>query len=288
MSATTRGGVFINNARSTTSATDGRAAGYVSGRNHMRLLISAALLVALFGIGGTGIDLVAAPPQSSSVPVKFFFADGGTHKIASDLLGLYENGKGVSAVIDPNRNGELIIYSVKSGKIAQRRFMLTFDDCIGTCVGVPPMLMPTGAQLIAGVRRPVDGVRLTGGLLAMPVNVPGYRAGFKAYLGSINSVEWTLCMTPSDSGNVCQNSTSTGSTPAHILRTSSAAWRIWADPGPRPVLAPGETDTRGGGELFTQTSSSLGTTYTNQGEYAMPFSMTVQCVVPANCPAPAP
>ena len=252
----------------------------------MRLPISAAVLVALFGIGGTGIDLAAAPTQSSSVPVKFSFAAGG--RIASDGLGLYENGKGVSAVIDPNRNGELIIYSVKSGKVAQRRFTLTFDDCIGTCFGVPPMLMPTGAQLIAGVRRPGDGVRLTGGLLAMPVNVPGYRAGFKVYLGSINSVEWTLCMTPSDSGGVCQNNTSTGSTPAHIMRTAPASWTIWADPGPRPVLAPGETDTRGGGELFTQTSSSLGTTYTHQGKYAMPFSMTVQCVVSANCPAPAP
>ena len=241
----------------------------------MRLLISAALLVTLFGIGATGIDLAAAPP-TSTVPVKFSFADGG--RIASDGLGLYENGKGVSAVIDPNRNGELIIYSVKSGKVAQRRFMLTFDDCIGTCVGVPPMLMPTGAQLIAGVRRPGDGVRLTGGLLAMPVNVLGYRAGFKVYLGSINSVEWTLCMTPSDSGGVCQNNTSTGSTPTRIVRTANDKWTISAD----------AVDQRSDvGELFTQTSSGRSTTYANQGEYAMPFSMTVQCVVSANCPAPA-
>ena len=245
----------------------------------MRLLISAALLVALFGIGGTGIDLVAAPPQSSSVPVKFSFADGHTHKIASDGGGLYVNGAGVSAVIDPNRNGELIIYSVKTKTVPFRKFWLTFNDCITTCFDVPPMVMPTTAQLIAGVRQP-GGTPHPGGMLTMPVGESGFRAGLKVYLGSINSVQWTLCMTPGDAGGFCANSTGEkSSTPTRIVRTANDKWTISADSvDPRSDV----------GALFTETSSRLSTTITLQGKYAMPFSMTLQCVVSANCPEPAP
>lgn len=241
----------------------------------MRLLASVAILAATLAIAGTGMDPVAAQ-ATAAVPVSFYFADDDAHKIASDGLGIYENGRGVSAVIDPARNGELIIYSVKSGKIPQRRFTLTFNDCIGTCFGVPPWTMPTGAQFIAGVRQP-DGTRLTGGLLAMPLNVPGYRAGLKVYLGSIDNVQWTLCLTPGDADNICSNSTSTGSTPTRIVRTAPDQWTISAD-----AVAP-RSDV---GELFTETRTKRSTNITNQGKYAMPFSMTVQCVNAANCPAP--
>lgn len=238
----------------------------------MRLLASVAVLAVTLAIAGTGIDPVSAQ-STATVPVSFHFADDGTHNIASDGLGIYQNGKGVSAVIDPTRNGELIIYSVKSGKIPQRRFTLDFDDCIGTCFGVPPWTMPTGAQFIAGVRQP-DGTRLTGGLLAMPLNVPGYRAGLKVYLGSIDNVQWTLCLTPGDAPNICSNSTSTGSTPTRIVRTAADQWTISADDvAPRSDV----------GELFTETSTRRSTTIANQGKYAMPFSMTVQCMSAGSC-----
>jgi hypothetical protein len=273
MSVTTRGGVFISNARSTTSATDGRATGHVFGRNHMRLLISAALLVALFGIGGTGIDLAAAP-STSAVPVRVTFADGPAHKIASDLLGPYQNGSGVSATIDPSRNGELIFYSVKTGKVAARRFTLTFDDCIGTCDAVPFVSSLATAQLIAGVRQP-DGTPQPGGMLTMPVGATGFRAGLKVYLVS---TPWTLCLTPGDAGGFCANSTGdNSSTPTRIVRTANDKWTISADAvDPRSDV----------GALFTETSSGRSTTITLQGKYAMPFSMMVQCVNAANCPVP--
>lgn len=242
----------------------------------MRLLASVAVLAATLAIAATGIAPVSAQ-STAAVPVSFLFADAGTDKIASDGLGIYENGKGVSAVIDPSRNGELILYSVKSGKIPARRFMLTFDNgplgnCIAGPCGVPPWTMPTGAQFIAGVRQP-DGTRLTGGLLAMPVGAPGYRAGLKVYLGSIDNVQWTLCLTPGDAPNICSNSTSTGSTPTRIVRTATDKWTISADAAdPRSDV----------GELFSETSTRRSTTIANQGKYAMPFSMTI-CASTANC-----
>ena len=241
----------------------------------MRLPISAALLVAL-AAAGTGIDLAAAP-QQTAVPVRVTFGDNDGDKITSDLLGSYVHGSGVNAVIDPARNGELIFYSVKSGKIPMRRFSLTFDNCIGTCDGVPFVSGLTGAQLIAGVRQP-DGTRQPGGMLTMPAGASGFRAGLKVYLGSINSVQWTLCMTPGDAGGFCANSTGDkSSTPTRIVRTAPASWTISADPGPVP-------DRSDVGALFTETSSRLSTNITLQGKYAMPFSMTVQCLNAANCP----
>ena len=244
----------------------------------MRLLISAALLVALFGIGGTGIDLAAAPP-TSTVPVRFAFADDPTHKIASDLGGLYQDGAGVRAYIDTASGGShLVIYSKASKTVPARRFRLTFDDCIGTCYDVPFVSSLTTAQLIAGVRQP-NGTLHPGGLLTMPVGGDGFRAGIKLYLGSINSVQWTLCMTPGDSTGFCANSTGpiNGSTPTRIVRTAAASWTISADSAlPRSDV----------GALFTETGNGRSTTITLQGKYAMPFSMTFQCVNAANCPAP--
>lgn len=238
----------------------------------MRLLISAALLVAIFGIGGTRIDLAAAP-ATSTVPVRLTFADDPTHKIASDLLGPYQNGPGVNATIDPGSNGNLVIYSKPSKTVPTRRFRLTFDDCIGTCDDVPFVSSLATAQLIAGVRQP-DGTHHPGGLLTMPVGVEGFRAGLKVFLVSTS---WTLCLTPADASGFCANST--GSTPTRILRTAADQWTISADSSlPRSDI----------GELFTETGNGRSKLITLQGAYAMPFSMTVQCVVAANCPEPAP
>ena len=236
----------------------------------MRLPISAAVLVASLAAAATGIGLAAAP-TTATVPVRVTFADGPGHKVASDLLGPYQNGSGVSANIDPSRNGELIFYSVKTGKVAQRRFTLTFDDCLGTCDAVPFVSSLTTAQLIAGVRQP-DGMRQPGGMLTMPVGATGFRAGLKVYLVS---TPWTLCLTPGDADGFCANSTGeNSSTPTRILRTAPASWTISADSAdPRSDV----------GALFTETSSGRSTTITLQGKYAMPFSMTVQCVNAANC-----
>lgn len=244
----------------------------------LTLLTTAAFSVAMFGVASTGIDLAAAP-TTSTVPVRLAFADDSTHRIGSDGLGIYQNGLGVSAVIDPSRNGELIVYSVKSGKVAARRFTLTFDDCIGTCDTAPFVPWLTGAQLIAGVRQPA-GTSQPGGMLTMPVGASGFRAGFKVYLGSIDSVQWTLCMTPGDAGSFCANSTGErSSTPTRIVRTAPDSWTISADSElPRSDV----------GALFTETGDRRSSVITLQGKYAMPFSMTVQCVNPANCPAPAP
>ena len=239
----------------------------------MRLLVSAALLAALFGVAGTGVDLAAAP-QQTAVPVRMTFADLPGDNMASDLLGPYVNGSGVSANINTGSNGELVVYSVKSGNVAQRRFRLTFDDCIGTCFDRPFVSDLTTAQLIAGVRKP-DGTPQPGGMLTMPVGAPGFRAGLKVYLVS---TPWTLCMTPGDAGGFCANSTgANSSTPTRIVRTAPASWTISADPGPVP-------DRSDVGALFTETSSGRSKTITLQGKYAMPFSMTVECVNAANCP----
>ena len=241
----------------------------------MRLLISAALLVAVLLAAGTGIDLAAAPPQST-VPVKFLFADGAD-KIASDGGGLYQNGSGVYATIEPANNGNLVIYGKASKTVPARRFRLTFDDCIGTCDDVPFVSELTTASLIAGIRDP-SGAFHPGGMLTMPVGATGFRAGLKVYLGSINSAQWTLCMTPGDASGFCANSTGQrSSTPTRIVRTAPASWTISADPGPVP-------DRSDVGALFTETGNGRSSVITLQGKYAMPFSMTVQCVAAANCP----
>jgi hypothetical protein len=97
------------------------------------------------------------------------------------------------------------------------------------------------------------------------------------YLGSIDNVEWTLCLTPGDAANICSNPTSAGSTPTRIVRTAPDTWTISADSvEPRSDV----------GELFTVTSSRRNTTTTRRGGYSMPFSMTVQCANPADCQAP--
>jgi hypothetical protein len=242
----------------------------------MRLPISAALLAAFFAAAATGIDLAAAP-STSTVPVKFsLLAPGTGAKIASDLGGIYVNGSGVSATIDPASNGNLVIYSKASKTVPARKFWLAFDDCIGTCFDVPFVpQFTTVTQFIAGVRQP-NGTPHPGGLLTMPVGATGFRAGVKLYLGSINSAQWTLCMTPGDAGGFCANSTGEkSSTPTRIVRTAPDSWTISADSvDPRSDV----------GALFTETGNGRSTTITLQGKYAMPFSMTVQCVNVANCP----
>jgi hypothetical protein len=117
-------------------------------------------------------------------------------------------------------------------------------------------------------------------MLTMPVGASGFRAGFKVYLGSIDSVQWTLCMTPGDAGGFCANSTGEkSSTPTRIVRTAPGSWTISADSAlPRSDV----------GALFTETGDRRSSLITLQGKYAMPFSMTVQCVNAANCPVPAP
>jgi hypothetical protein len=239
----------------------------------MKLSVSSAILAAICAATATVGELTAAQ-STSAVPVTVTFADLTDHKIKSVGGSVYEHGKGVSATIDPSRNGELIFYSVKSGKIAQRRFALDFSACIaGPCDFLTTTPWQTGAQFIAGIRRP-DGASLPGGMLAMPVSATGYRAGLKVYLGSTDNVEWTLCLTPGDAANVCSNRTSTGSTPTHIVRTTPDTWTISAD-------------TADVGELFTVTTSRRSEPLpARRGGYAMPFSMTVQCVNGANCPVP--
>ncbi len=244
----------------------------------MKLLVSAALLAAMFGVAGTGIDLAAAPPQAA-VQVRVTFADDPAHKIASDLGGPYQDGQGVYAAIDAGSTGNLVMYSKASKTVPVRQFRLTFDDCIGICNAVPFVSSLTNAQLIAGVRQP-GGTPHPGGMLTMPVGATGFRTGLKMYLGSINSVHWTLCQTPGDGDGFCANSN--GSTPAHIVRATPDSWTIWANPGPDP--GPSGPDLRDGGELFTEASTGRSKLITLQGEYAMPFSMTVQCVNASNCP----
>ena len=240
----------------------------------MRLLTSAALLVALFGVGGTGIDLAAAPPLAT-VPVKFTFADGDGHKIGSDFGGPYQNGSVVSANIETGSHGRLVIYWRASKTVPSRRFRLTFDDCIGSCGIVPFVSELTTAQIIAVVRQPNGTI---GSLLAMPENVEGFRASVQMYLGSINSTQWTLCMTPGDAGGFCANSTGEKrSTPTRIVRTANDKWMISADPGPVP-------DRSDVGALFTETGSGRTSVITLQGKYAMPFSMTVCYATAATCP----
>lgn len=243
----------------------------------MRLPISAALLAAIVAAAGTGIDLAAAPPQPN-VAVKVSFADGGD-KIASDGSGLYVNGSGVYANIEPRNHGNLVIYSTATNKKAPaRQFRLTFDDCIGSCDDVPFVTSLTRASLIAGVRKP-DGTPNPGGLLTMPFGPgaeEGFRAGLYVYLGSINSVHWTLCMSPGDAGGFCANSTGEkSSTPTRIVRTANDKWTISADSDlPRSDV----------GALFTNTDSGSTSVITLKGKYAMPFSMTVCAATAATCP----
>ena len=52
----------------------------------MRLPVSAALVAAMFGVAGAGIDLATAPTQTA-VPLRVTFGDDLAHKITSDLRG---------------------------------------------------------------------------------------------------------------------------------------------------------------------------------------------------------
>ena len=178
------------------------------------------------------------------------------------------------AAIEPGNDGHLVIYSKASKTVAARRFRLTFDDCIGICDEVPFVSSLTTASIIAGVRKP-DGTPNPGGMLTMPVGATGFRAGLKVYLGSISSVQWTMCLTPGDASGFCANSTGEkSSTPTRIVRTASDLWTISADSGlPRSDV----------GALFTETGNGRSSSITLQGKYAMPFSITVQCVNAANC-----
>jgi hypothetical protein len=238
----------------------------------MRLLTATAIALTIALVtAGPAHDLIAAPrPHNPRVTVTF--ADDEGLNIKSDGRGAYTHGSGgVIAYLD-GTTGELIFST--STNTGTRELQFLFDDCVAACiepdeplpVGAP---YPTGyaaAGILAGVRT-VDGVKLSGGLLAMPVGSTGdWRSGVKINIPlDSDPAYWTLCRAFSTTEGIC--AISDNSMPARIIRNAADLWTISA--------AVDDTDIT---ELFNEVSIGRKRTIEYEGAYSMPFSFTVQCV----------
>lgn len=251
----------------------------------MRLLIVPVIVLAgaLVDVAPS-IGLLAAPKQSHP-RVRITFTDGllpggATARIQSDGTGPYEDGSGnVTAYIDAS-TGVLNFWTGQQG--AQRAFHFSFGPCIEPCLAEEATYqMPVGApypdgfakgSFQAGVRAadPDNGSALTGGWLAMPLDVP-MRSGIKINIPlDQDPAFWTVCLTP-DEGVSGFCGFSNGATPVHIIRHAPGQWEIWATSAEV-------------GQLINEVSSrGKVRSIEYLGRYNLPLRFMVDCI--ANCPS---
>ncbi|MGE0816285.1 MAG: hypothetical protein AB7O28_08015 [Vicinamibacterales bacterium] len=241
----------------------------------MRLLIVPAILGVALIVGGPSVDLAAAPPLKNP-SLKFWFGDNPGDKIVSDTPGVaYQDGvAGVVAYIDKANNGVLKIYGVRT----TRSIGFTFDTCLSNCGEVPfGASMVKTPQFNAGIRN-VDGTLVANGMLGMAVGTE-HISGFHIWLGEHSGAQWNLCLTNKNyATGYCGIADNEDTTLTRVTRTAPGTWTFTAS-----ATVPG-TDVA---ELFKQVQlSGKQKSITSEGTYSMPFTLTVQCVNPADCPAP--
>lgn len=240
----------------------------------MRLLIVPVIIAAALATGGPSVNLAAAPVKNPTL--RFWFGDPSAHvdnpadKIRSDGLGDYEGGvSGITAHIDKADGGRLVIYN---GPRSPRKFHMELTDCLAACGELPFVTRLSNGQFLAGVRN-FDDSAVPNGLLGMAVGTAGERmARFHMYLGDYNSAFWTLCKSLPNAETFC--GVSANSTPARVVRTASHTWTFTATAATGSDVA----------ELIKQTGNNRTKVITTEGSYAVPFTLTVQCVIAADCP----
>ena len=231
----------------------------------MRLISTAIALTAALVATAPAIDIAAAP-KPKNVNVKLTFNDGGD-RIISDGLGAYEGGAGgVLASILVTDKGQL---SFSTG--SNRTLKFFFYDCV-LLSGCSPTF-PTvndDARLLAHPLR--DGVNPSGGLLGMTIAEGELPAFVKIDIpNDLDPRYWNLCFDAGDRFPPCAAVSGHSSTNAHIVRTANDQWTLSATSADRADLVR-DSDTR------------RNRTFTLEGTYAMPFSVTIQCVSSADCP----
>jgi hypothetical protein len=199
--------------------------------------------------------------------------DGVDDRIRSNGGQTYSNGVGgVVAFLDDNG------LSFQPGT---RGLLHEFTVCVDSPCN-PPYASGTGVTQVLIRPLTADGTALAaGGLLALPLNQE--RIAFVKVLLSTRAENafWTLCMDSRTTGlsGICEASAE--STPVRLVRTSPSTWSLAAS----PTSAGGRSDVA---DLIKEATSGKRNTITAEGAFSLPFSMTIQCVVAGDCPAPTP
>lgn len=178
--------------------------------------------------------------------------------------------------------GGVVAFHTDSGlqfQTGSRGLTYDFSDCLWTSEPCTPLfgvgIEPTLVQIY-----PVQGDIVAGGLLGIPVGTE--RVAFAKFYMSSNTANgyWTVCSDPRpEVAGIC--GASPASAGVRVTRIAAGTWVVSASLS----SADGRSDVA---DLISETGTGKRTTRTVEGTFSMPFTMTIQCVVAADCPAPAP
>jgi hypothetical protein len=232
----------------------------------------AAVLAAVVVAQGSEFEReVAARAKPRTLALSVTMADGPGDRIRGNLGLTYTHGVG-GVVAFENGSG----LQLQTGS---RGLSYDFSDCLWTVPDQCTPLFDAGIEPSLVQIYPVQGGVVSGGLLGIPVGTQ-LRAFAKFYFSANTSNGfWTVCSDPRPvaAAGIC------GASPASagvlVARTGSGTWVVSASPS----SSSGRSDVA---DLISEVGNGRRTTITVEGTFSMPFTMTIQCVVAADCPVP--
>jgi hypothetical protein len=231
----------------------------------------AAVLAAVVVAQGTEFEReVAARAKPRTIGLSITMGDGIDDRIRSNEGQTYTHGVD-GVVLYASENG--LQFQLGGTRGLRHEFTACLEE---PCAS--PYLSGTTVNVIQIHPLTPDGSASAGGLLGLPLNQER-PALVKALLTVPPAdVYWTLCADPRpEATGVCGASVS--HVGVRIARTAATSWTVSASAS----SAGGRSDVF---DLIKQAGSGKRSTTTVEGIFSMPFSMTIQCVVAADCPAP--
>jgi len=234
-----------------------------------RIWSAAAVLVAWVVAHG-GIESVAIGAKPRTIGLRVTMADGPYDRIRGSQGPTYTNGVGGVVAFE---NGSGLQFQPGSRGLTHEFTVCVDEPCHS------PYATGTGVTVVNIHPLTADGsASAAGGLLGLPLNEER-KAFLKILLSTqAESAFWTICSdTRTEVAGICAASHS--STGARVTRTGAGTWIVSA----RADAAGGRSDIA---DLIKEAGSGRRSIITTEGTYSMPFTMTVECLVAADCPAP--
>jgi hypothetical protein len=194
--------------------------------------------------------------------------------LASDRI------RGAGGATYTNDVGGVVAFHNGSGlqlQTGSRGLTYDFSDCLWATESCTP---PFGVGIEPSLVQiyPVQNDAVGVGLLGMPIGTE-LRAFAKFYMSS-NTANgfWTVCSDPRpEAAGIC--GASPASAGVRVTRVAVGTWVVSASPS----STGGRSDVA---DLISEVGSGKRSTITVEGTFSMPFSMTIQCLVAADCPMP--
>lgn len=231
----------------------------------------AAVLAAVVVAQGAEFEReLVARARPRTIGLSITMGDGIDDRIRSNGGQTYTHGVG-GVVAFHNGSG----LQLQTGS---RGLTYDFSDCLWTVPDQCTPLFDVGIEPSLVQIYPVQGDVVAGGLLGIPVGAEAV-AFAKFYMSSNTSNGyWTVCSDPRPMvAGIC--GASPASAGVRVTRLNAATWVVSASMS----SAGGRSDVA---DLISEIGAGKRSSITVEGTFSMPFTMTIQCVVAADCPVP--